>query len=879
MVEESQQPKYHGVEAENVCLGRLPGMLLEREWELELLADLYAEVESEGGKVVLVRGEAGIGKSALVGEFIGEIADSGHVLLGTSDDLLTPQILGPFWDIARAESSLTPFIRDGDLMGLMEALIDLLGSGLRPTVLVLDDIQWADEATLDVVKYLGRRIARTKGLLLLAYRDSEVDFDHPLRRVIGELPPENIRRMHLDRLSGVAVAKLVDGSEFDTDSVRALSEGNPLFVKELLAAGIGKIPSSIQDSVMARASKLSPDARDLLELTAVFPGGAEQDVIETILAPEPHVVSECTTQGLLEIGHGGISFHHEISRRAVEAALEPQRRRQLNQSALNGMGADGNVARRLHHALEASETSAIIELAPAAAEIAMSVGGYREAVSHFRSLGPYLELVDARNRADLLDSWARCELYVDSETAVETLEMAISARRSNGDPVELARTLTFAVQAYEVHAMPDEARASLEESILLLEKHGSSKRLASALSAGAWLSAMRGDWASTESLADRAFKAAADTENELAAILALNMKGYSRYFLGHRDGLEFLEQARARAEAGRYPFEEVRALVNMGGAALERRELALSEDMSRRAWETASRHEIRVLEVHGMAATSEILLWKGEWAEAEDIANSALGSADFGDAYTWRILGTLLSRQGRTGAIEALERNWARAEHSQQVQLLCPSATALLEYDWLYTGTDNHLLGKSVDVLEEAISKNFVWQAGSLARWLWELGTIHEAPEEIAEPYRLTINGESSLAADFWRRKQMPYEEALALMHGDNTERVRAVRIFEELGADPAARKVRRSLRNDGVGLPRGQARQTRDHPVGLTTRQAEVLQLLTEGLSNAEIADQLFISPRTVENHVSAVLNKLQASTREEAVSRAREENLATSL
>ena len=238
-------------------------MLLEREKELELLADLLANLDSSGGKVVLVRGEVGIGKSSLVGEFVDDHADEAHVLFGSCDDLSTPQPLGPVWDISREEYSLVKPLQAGDRRAVMEALLDLLSRSLRPTVLVIEDTHWADEASLDAIKYLGRRIARSNGLLLLTYRDGEVDYDHPLRQVIGELPPQNLVRMRLEPLASEAVASMVADSDVDLEEVMAQTDGNPLFVTEVVASGVENVPSSLQDSVLARAGKLSSGARAL----------------------------------------------------------------------------------------------------------------------------------------------------------------------------------------------------------------------------------------------------------------------------------------------------------------------------------------------------------------------------------------------------------------------------------------------------------------------------------------------------------------------------------------------------------------------------------------------------------------------------------------
>ena len=199
--------------------------------------------------------------------------------------------------------------------------------------MVIEDTHWAGEATLDVIKYLGRRIARTNGLLVLTYRDGEVDYDHPLRQVIGELPPENLVRIYLDRLSVGAIADLAGDSHLNLDTVFALSDGNPLFVNELLKSGVKDVPTSVQDSVLARAAKLSKGARALLDLVSVIPAGSEVVLVESILGPSQSEVTECVRQGLLAVGEDSVAFHHELTRRSIESALTARNRLDLNRQS------------------------------------------------------------------------------------------------------------------------------------------------------------------------------------------------------------------------------------------------------------------------------------------------------------------------------------------------------------------------------------------------------------------------------------------------------------------------------------------------------------------------------------------------------------------
>jgi DNA-binding CsgD family transcriptional regulator len=319
----------------------------------------------------------------------------------------------------------------------------------------------------------------------------------------------------------------------------------------------------------------------------------------------------------------------------------------------------------------------------------------------------------------------------------------------------------------------------------------------------------------------------------------------------------------------------------MASAAAARLELKLASDLAQQAIDTATRYELRSGEHFARAMYAEILVWKGEWVAAEDLSAQVLGSHPgrnlLNELIAGRVLGRLQARLGRPEAQATLDRTWSLAEVNAEMQNLLPTAAALAEYMWLTGDDDPDRIARFREVLNEGLRLGASFDAGDLAFWLWKLGELTEAPEGVAEPYRLVIEGHPREAADIWEAKGIPYERALALMDGDEKAQLEALEIFEILEATTVAAKHRQSLRDQGVSVPRGKRRETRRHDAGLTARQAEVLQLLDEGLSNIEIADRLFLSPRTIEHHVSAVLAKLDASTREEAVTQAHAESLLT--
>ncbi|HJW59020.1 MAG TPA: AAA family ATPase, partial [Actinomycetota bacterium] len=244
-------------------------MLLERERELAELAQAAREAAAGEGGLVLIFGEAGIGKSSLVRALRGLLPANGRLLVGHCDDLGTPRTLGPFRDlVGQVGAELTRALAEGGerdaVPAALRAELDWAG---HPTVLVVEDVHWADEATLDVLRYLARRVAELPAVLVLTYRDDELTREHPLQQFLGQASASGrVRRLPLRRLSEDAVRWLSAAGRVDAGRVFALTSGNPFFVTEVLAAGDGdRVPSTIADAVLARVRRLDAATQDALE--------------------------------------------------------------------------------------------------------------------------------------------------------------------------------------------------------------------------------------------------------------------------------------------------------------------------------------------------------------------------------------------------------------------------------------------------------------------------------------------------------------------------------------------------------------------------------------------------------------------------------------
>lgn len=197
----------------------------------------------------------------------------------------------------------------------------------------------------------------------------------------------------------------------------------------------------------------------------------------------------------------------------------------------------------------------------------------------------------------------------------------------------------------------------------------------------------------------------------------------------------------------------------------------------------------------------------------------------------------------------------------------------MAEYAWFGAKVTEEILEELVAVLHRCIDLDMFWYGGDLAQYLALLGTIDEIPAGFPDPYVALARGEWAAAAAFWEERGLPYEQAVALSRGDLGAKADALELLDALGAKPLASRIRRELREAGIqGIRRGPQQATLQSPLGLTPRQSEVLELLNENLTNEEIASRMFVSVRTVENHVSAILTKLDAPNRTQAVELARE-------
>ena len=437
--------------------------LLERDQELATLLGAAREAANGGGSVVLLHGEAGIGKTSLVSALRSELPDGTRMLVGSCDALSTPRTLGPFRDLTAAVGPrLAEALQSGERDQVMDALLTELHHP-PPSTLVIEDVHWADEATVDTLRFLVRRIGQLPVVLLLTYRDDELSRDHPLTQLLGDAShADQVHHLSPQRLSEPAVRELVSDSALDVDEVFALSDGNPYFVSELVASAVGSsVPLTVVDAVLSRLRRLPPAQQDIIELLAVVPSALDRQLLNALVSDHA-AITAAEQRGLLTVQPEQVSFRHELTRRAIVDALPVARRLELNARVLAALEHLGNSdsSRLVHHASEAGDVDALVRYAPIAARDAATSGAHREAAAHYALALAHEDRFTSTELADLFEECAVERYTIGSAIdAAIAQRRAVALRRQLPDPRALGLSLRWLSRIMWFNGRPADAQA------------------------------------------------------------------------------------------------------------------------------------------------------------------------------------------------------------------------------------------------------------------------------------------------------------------------------------------------------------------------------------------------------------------------------------
>lgn len=854
--------------------------LLEREAHLSALGGYLDDATAGSGRLVFVAGEAGAGKTAVVQSFCQSLGAKAVVMFGQCDPLSAPRPLGPLVDMApELGGGVADLLFTGRRDGVFEATLDALASRALPAVAVFEDVQWADESTLDLLRFLGRRLKTAPAMVVSTYRDDETGPTHPLRIVMGELASSPcVDRLDVPPLTEDAVRTLAANSGIDPAALYRDTGGNAFFVTEVLASGADGPPPAVADAVIARANRLSPGARRVLEVASVIGNRIDRSLLGSIDGVDPVAIDECIDAGVLTFTAPSFAFRHELARQAVVAAIPAHRCAEMHATVLgllrSGRPRPELLARLAHHAEEAGDAAAVLEYAPGAGEVAAGLRSHREAAAQYGRALRFAAGADAETHASLLERYCyECHLIDHMQEAIKSVEEAVRLRRQLNQPIAVGEDLVLMSRMHWVGGHREEAERAATAALEVLEALPPGPELARAYSTQSQLGMLANDLERAVSWGARAIELAGKLGDTGTLVHALNNVGTARLLSDDAGGEELLLESLRLAKEEGLEADVTRALGNLSGAESERLEYAHAREYLEQGITYAEEHDLYSDVLCLRATRADYQFKEGDWDAAAAEGRSLIEErqvARISRATALMILGRVKTRRGEDGAAPLLDEALELARGIDELQYLAPAAAALAEAAW-FGGRSSEIKDIVKSTLDLALKLRNPLAIGELSFWAWKAGALGRVSDVAVAPYRMQIEGDWQRAAERWDDVGFPYEAAYARLDGDEAAVRAALAQFESMGARPAAAEALGRLRAMGArGIPRGPRASTKTSPDGLTAREQEILALIAEDLTNRDIAARLFLSEKTVDHHVSAILGKLGVRTRVQAARRA---------
>lgn len=858
--------------------------LIERTPQLTALHDKYKDVTAGEGHCIMLSGEAGIGKTSLVRAFCQEHRHYTRIYIGTCDALFTPRPLAPLYDIIgqiwdddpSSPAGWQPRYPD-DRTALFSDFLQRFDQQPGPSVLVFEDIHWADEATIDFIKFLARRITRLRCLFMLTWREEEVHAGHPLKHLLGHLPPHSFTRIQLPPLSKTAVEDLARTRGYRGEDVYGISGGNPFYVNEILASYSPGIPDNIKDTILSVFHRLDPDTRRVCELLSVIPTGLEAHYLEELEPQYATALAACLDTKIILLKDNRLFFKHELYRRTIEHSLSPFVRIQLNRRILASLRerfeANGETERIIHHAKNANDHATVVSCAPRAARQAASVGAHTEAAKLYLSAIEYYQGKDPATLVTLYEPYAyECYLTNRIKEAIIFQQKVASIWRESANPERLGDSLWFLSRLWWFDGNRRQAERFAQEAIDTLAAQPSTRPKAMAFSNMSQLKMLSDQTVECIHWGEKAIGIAKELGDEEILSHAYNNVGsvQMRVPAYRQKGLDLLKNSLDIALKRHFHEHAARAYTNMASNAILLKDYPLATSVLNDGIHYCEELELDSWRTYMLSWKARLLLDTGQWAEAGATAEQLIRSetqASIVKILALVVIGTIRMRKGETGALPLLLEARTKAFEAMELQRVLAALTALLEYEWI---TGQSILEKAA--IEYVIG--VISQGGTLKEssefdyWLWKVRKAQIPWHDVHIRYRADHPAMAMETAAAWQRLGCPYEQALFLFEGDEAAKREAIAIVHHLGATAVYEKMKLGMRSEGIrSIPRGSRKTTRDNPALLTERELGVLELLQEGLQNKEIGSRLFISPKTVDHHISAILFKLDVDTRNKAV------------
>lgn len=880
-------------------------MLLEREKPLEAMRAVSALAGAGHGRVVVVEGEAGIGKTTLIRVFAEQAARESRIFWGWCEALFTPRPLGPVHDMAAAfPPGISALLEESAAQDkLFPALLQMLQRADNAVILIFEDMHWADNATLDLVRYLGRRIALLPAMLVLSVRSDEVGNDHALRHVLGDLPTSVVTRINLEPLSVESVNRLAEAAGRSPQDLHRITEGNPFFVSELLSGGAQdgrRLPGSIRDAVWSRLSRLSAEVRTLLDTVSITPGGIEPWLVRHLTGEDAnHIIDQCLARGLLRLDESGmLTFRHELAREATLERIAPSAQRLLHarmEAALAELPTSQDAAmlsRRVHHADGAGNGERVLELAPRAARQAARLGSHREAAAHHATALRYIGLAGPELAAQLYDEWAyEASLSLrDYPGIIEARHRAIAIWRQLGRHEKISANMRMLSRLYWRQGEGRLAEDFADEAVREAEALPPGPELALAYSTRSQLHMLHYRFDQAVEWGERAIALARRFGETATRVHALNNVGAALMVANRPGGRERLQESLDLSLQHALHDDAARAYTNFSECVALEKDFELAERLLSDGIAYCARYDLDLPAQYLIGRQAQIRLEQGRFREAESIADGVMKQEEVPMVMhlpAMTVLAIVRMRLGDRSSADLLERTLKEGLQTEEPQRIVPVRLAMVEAAWL--AEDGAAAEENLAALTAMDLVNFrPWDLGELGVWCRRGGI--EVPmskmTSLPLPRALELAGDPLAASQEWTRLGLPYEAALSAlqimgqMTGPQAEQAiaGAVAVLDRLEARPAAQLARRIARRLGIAdrMPRarrGPYSAARHHPLGLTRHEQHVLELIAQGMGNKEIARRMSRSPRTIEHHVSAVLGKFSAANRMEVLLRLRGE------
>ncbi|MET0146770.1 MAG: AAA family ATPase [Ilumatobacteraceae bacterium] len=869
--------------------------LLERAAELATLDAQWAQARRGRGGLAVVNGEPGAGKTSLLRAFVDAPSIDTAVLWGSCDPLSTPRPLGPLHDVA---AQLDPASRAA--LAEAEQSHEIFSTvfthlAASPTVLVVDDIHWADQGTVDLLRYVLRRIGSTRSMVLAALREDEVAPDHPVRALLGDVARStDATSIALRPLSLDAITDLVGGRAVDAARIERLTGGNPFFVTEMLDQEGDEVPASVRDAILARTASLDAEAWDVAHLLAAAPEAIPDHLLAGLSIGLPPLRA-LDQAGLIRRGSRGVAFRHELCRLAIASTIPPGGEVGLHRRMLTALEASppADAAVLTHHALGAGDAVRVLRYATDAARVATRSGARRQAAALLEIALDRGAVASSDQQAELLE-WLAEEYYLIDrlDDAIAAMDRAMVLRRRAGDVAGVSAD-HHALSVYHwYNADRDVAERHAAHAIAVFDgDHGdhdgddgddgaapspASVPLGHAYAMQAYLAIHTSDLDDAERLVTMAAEIGERSQDRMLSVRAGLIDGICRVIGGDETGRDAMLELLGSADDH---FDEVYSSgwSNLTYMDVEQRRLGEAAAMFDISLPLTVERELPICRVWQLGSRGRLEMMRGRWDDAARDADDVLAGPSAPLARTWPFLVRGLIALRRTGETnDDIDAAWELADRYGEAIRLLPAAAALVEQVWL-TGIDDARLTVCRTLLDAPFKAGLEWARGDLASWMQRLDPdldVTALLDHVAEPFRLGLTGRHADAAARWAARSAPYEQALGLaVTGDADDARAAVDILDGLGADAVAAKVRLDMRARGLTqVPARRRASTIANPGGLTSREVDVLRLLDEGLTNAELAQRLYISKKTVDHHVSAILTKLQVGNRRVATRTARE-------